>query len=248
MTVETAEQLEKLKVIGRIVARVLQEMQQQAEPGMTTAELDAIGEKLLADAGAQPAPRLAYGFPGATCISVNEEVAHGIPGARVIAAGDLVNVDVSAEKDGYFADTGGSFIIPPVSPARQRLCNATREALNNAISKARAGMPLNGIGKAIQKTAKQRGYRVIENLCSHGVGSSLHEEPTEIYGYFEPSDRRMLHEGMVITIEPFLSDRNRAVFDSGDGWTLVGKPGSISAQYEHSMVITRGEPILLTVA
>lgn len=248
MTVETAEQLEKLKVIGRIVARVLQQMQQQAEPGMTTAELDAIGEKLLTDAGAQPAPRLAYGFPGATCISVNEEVAHGIPGSRVIAAGDLVNVDVSAEKGGYFADTGGSFIIPPEAPAKLRLCNATREALNNAISKARAGMPLNGIGKAIQKTAKQRGYRVIENLCSHGVGASLHEEPTEIYGYFEPSDRRMLHEGMVITIEPFLSDCNRAVFDSGDGWTLVGKPGSISAQYEHSMVITRGEPILLTVA
>lgn len=246
MTIENDEQLQKLRVIGRIVANVLHRMMRHAEPGMTTAELDAYGAMLLEQEGARSAPQLTYGFPGATCISVNEEVAHGVPGARVLKAGDMVNVDVSAEKDGFFADTGGSFTIPPVSVAQRRICSATREALNNAINVARAGRALNGIGKAIEQTAKRKGLRVITNLCSHGVGGALHEEPEEIYGYYEPLDKRVLNEGMVITIEPFLSDRNREVTDGGDGWTLVGKPGSFSAQYEHSMVITRGVPILLT--
>lgn len=246
MTIENEQQLEKLRIIGRIVADVLQKMMRHAESGMTTAELDAFGAQLLEREGARSAPQLTYGFPGATCISVNEEVAHGMPGSRVLQAGDMVNVDVSAEKDGYFADTGGSFVIPPGSPEKRRLCFATREALDNAMREARAGQPLNRIGKAIEQTAKRKGFRVITNLCSHGVGGALHEEPEEIFGYFEPRDRRMLKEGMVITIEPFLSDRNREVMDSGDGWTLVGKPGSLSAQYEHTMVITRGQPIVLT--
>lgn len=246
MTIETDAQLQQLRVIGRIVANVLKQMMARAEPGMTTAELDAIGAELLEREGARSAPQLAYGFPGATCISVNEEVAHGLPGVRVLRAGDMVNIDVSAEKDGFFADTGGSFVIPPVTPDKRRLCNATREALNNAIRQVRAGQPLNRIGKAIEQTAKQRGYRVIRNLCSHGVGASLHEYPEEIYGYYEPRDRRQLSEGMVITIEPFLSDRNRHVEDGDDGWTLLGAPGSLSAQYEHSLVVTRGAPIILT--
>lgn len=246
MTIENEQQLEKLRVIGRIVADVLQKMMRHAEPGMTTTELDAFGAELLEREGARSAPQLTYGFPGATCISVNEEVAHGVPGPRVLQAGDMVNVDVSAEKDGYFADTGGSFVIPPDSPEKRRLCFATREALGNAMREARAGQALNRIGKAIEQTAKRKGFRVITNLCSHGVGGALHEAPEEIYGYFEPRDRRMLSEGMVITIEPFLSDRNREVRDGGDGWTLVGKPGSMSAQYEHTMVITRGQPIVLT--
>ncbi|HEX6929650.1 MAG TPA: M24 family metallopeptidase, partial [Gammaproteobacteria bacterium] len=152
MTIENERQLEKLRVIGRIVANVLQRMMRHAEPGMTTAELDACGAMLLEQEGARSAPQLAYNFPGATCISVNEEVAHGIPGARVLQPGDMVNVDVSAEKDGFFADTGGSFVIPPVSADRQRLCAATREALNNAMREARAGQPLNRIGKAIEQT------------------------------------------------------------------------------------------------
>jgi len=246
VTVENDEQLEKLRAIGRIVANVLRDMQKAAEPGMTTAELDAIGAKLLEEQGARSAPQLTYDFPGATCISVNEEAAHGIPGERVLQPGDLVNIDVSAEKDGYFADTGGSFIIPPASLPKERICRATRDALEAAMREARAGQPMNRIGKAIEQLAKQRGYRVIRNLCSHGVGGGLHEYPEEIYGYYEPRDRRVLTEGLVITIEPFLSDRNRYVEDTGDGWTLAGKPGSINAQYEHTMVITRGAPIILT--
>jgi methionyl aminopeptidase len=247
MTIESQQDVQALQHVGRVVARVLQRMLDTIEPGMTTAELDALGERWLGEHGAQSAPRLSYGFPGATCISINEEAAHGIPGPRVIRAGDMVNVDVSAELGGYFADTGGSRVVPPTTPVKTRLCHATRTALTNAMRQARAGAPINAIGRAIQDTAKAYGFRVIRNLASHGVGRALHEAPTEIAGYFEPSDRRVLHEGMVITIEPFLSTRSTQVEDKGDGWTLVGAPGNLSAQYEHTMIITRGAPLVVTV-
>lgn len=246
MTIESREDIAGLQRVGAIVSRVLARMLDSLEPGMTTAELDALGERWLAEAGARSAPRLAYGFPGATCISINEEAAHGIPGARVIRPGDLVNVDVSAELDGYFADTGGTRAVPPVSPIKQRLCHATRSALEHAMRQVRDGAPLNGIGRAIEQTARSHRFRIIRNLASHGVGRALHEEPTEIAGCFEPHDRRVLREGMVITIEPFLSTKSTLVEETGDGWTLVGARGNLSAQYEHTMIVTRGAPIVVT--
>lgn len=244
MTVETEQDLVALKAVGQVVARTLQQMIDYAEPGMTTAELDQYGGELLTKAGARSAPNLSYQFPGFTCISINEEAAHGIPGKRVIAPGDLVNIDVSAELNDYFADTGGSFVVPPTTANKERLCYAT---LKRAMSVARAGMPLNGIGKAVQGVAKAKGFKVIKNLCSHGVGRALHEEPTEIAGYYDPTDLRTLREGQVITIEPFLSTKSRLVTEMADGWTLVGAKGNLSAQYEHTMVITKGAPILITV-
>lgn len=247
MTVESEDDVAALRRIGRIVSYVLQEMLAAAEPGMTTRELDALGEKLLESHGARSAPRLTYNFPGATCISINEEAAHGIPGDRVIQPGDLLNVDVSAELDGYFADTGGTRIVPPANALKTRLCHATRTALERAMTQARAGQPLNGIGAAIQGTAETYGFKVIENLASHGVGRALHEAPGSIPGYFDPKDRRILKENMVITIEPFLSTKSRRVTETADGWTLVGARGNLSAQYEHTMIITRGEPIVVTL-
>lgn len=247
MTIETEDDVAALKRIGRIVSYVLQEMLDAAEPGMTTRELDALGETLLERHGARSAPQLSYGFPGSTCISINEEAAHGIPGDRVIRAGDVLNVDVSAELDGYFADTGGTRVVPPSNPQKTRLCHATRTALENAMQQARAGRPLNGIGAAIERTAKTYGFRVIENLASHGVGRALHEAPEHIPGYFDPADRRVLKEGMVIIIEPFLSTKSRIVKETSDGWTLVGAPGNLSAQYEHTMIITKSEPIVVTL-
>ncbi len=246
MTIESRDDIEGLQRVGAIVSSVLARMLDSLEPGMTTAELDALGERWLAEAGARSAPRLTYGFPGATCISINEEAAHGIPGARVIRPGDLVNVDVSAEFDGYFADTGGTRAVPPVSPIQQRLCHATRSALDHAMRQVRDGAPLNAIGRAIEQTARAHRFRIIRNLASHGVGRALHEEPTEIAGYFEPHDRRVLREGMVITIEPFLSTKSTVVEEAGDGWTLVGARGNLSAQYEHTMIVTRGAPIVVT--
>lgn len=248
MTVETEQDLQELKIAGRIVARILREMMLRAEPGMTTLELDTIGKALFEKYAVNSAPQLAYNFPGYTCISINEEAAHGIPGERVIRPGDMVNIDVSAERNGYFADTGGSFIMPPSTPLKERLCHATRLALETAANEARAGRPLNRIGKAIQQVARQKGFKTIKNLCSHGVGRGLHEEPKEITGYYEPHDTRILTHGLVITIEPFLSTKSRFVSERDDGWTLAAERGNLSAQYEHSMVITKGKPILLTVA
>lgn len=246
MTIGTQDDVEGLKRIGRVVSMVLDQMLAAAEPGMTTGDLDLLGERLLEQHGARSAPRLIYNFPGVTCISINEQAAHGIPGDRVIRAGDVLNVDVSAELDGYFADTGGTTVVPPTNPQKTRLCHATRTALAEAMKSARAGQPINAIGAAIERTAKAYGFKVIENLGSHGVGRSLHEEPEHIAGYFDPSDRRTLKEGMVITIEPFLSTKSRFAAETSDGWTLACAIGNLSAQYEHTMIITEGAPIVVT--
>lgn len=247
MSINSEKDLEGLRKVGRIVARCLRHMQSKLEPGITTAELDAIGGEFLEAHGARSAPILTYNFPGFTCISVNEEAAHGIPGAKVLKAGDLVNIDVSAEMDGFFADTGGSAIIPPESKLHLQICAAAKQALENAMLEARAGAKLNRIGHAIESEALRNGFTVIENLGSHGVGRALHEEPEFIPGYFDKKDKRVLKENQVITIEPFISSGAREVFDNGDGWTLVTSPGVFTAQYEHTLVITKGKPLIMTL-
>lgn len=247
MTIESERDVEGLKKVGGVVASVLREMLDSLEPGMTTAELDELGSALLERRGARSAPRAVYKFPGATCISVNEEAAHGVPGPRVIQPGDVVNVDVSAEMGGYFADTGGTRVVPPSTPVKNRLCHATKLALQEAVAEARAGNKLNLIGKAIQRVAKAQQFKIIKNLAGHGVGRGLHEEPDSIVGYYEPRDTRELREGMVIAIEPFLSTKSSIVEEADDGWTLVGAAGNLSAQYEHTLIVTRGAPIILTV-
>jgi methionyl aminopeptidase len=246
MTIHTEAELEGLKAAGRLVSEVLRRMCRAAEPGMTTAELDALGAKWLADADSESAPRLTYNFPGATCISVNEEIAHGIPGPRQLAAGDMVNIDVSARVGGYFADTGASFTVPPDNLVKKRVRTATRAALDAALREVRPGARLNRIGHAIEGVARASSLRIVRNLCSHGVGSALHEEPTDITGYHEPRDRRVMQEGMVFTIEPFLSTKARHAEDAGDGWTLVGPKGGVTAQYEHTLVVGRQGPIVVT--
>jgi methionyl aminopeptidase len=246
MTIENQDDIDGLRRVGKIVAAVLQEMLDSIEPGMTTAELDAIGKKLLDRHGVRSAPQLMYDFPGATCISVNEAAAHGVPGPRVIQAGDVVNVDVSAELDGYFADTGGTRVVPPSTPQKNLLCHATKLALTDAVDQARAGNRINQIGQAVQRVAKNYRLKTIRNLAGHGVGRSLHEDPEAIVSYFEPKDSRVLHEGMVIAIEPFLSTRSTHVQEAPDGWTLVGEAGNLSAQFEHTLIVTRGAPIVLT--
>lgn len=168
---QTQDDVIAVQRIGRIVSLILQRMLDAAQPGMTTRELDRLGERLLENHGARSAPRLTYNFPRATCISINEEAAHGIPGDRVIRAGDMLNVDVSAELGGYFADTGGTTVIPHTTPQKTRLCHASRTALAEAMKGARAGRPLNGIGAAIERTAKAYGFKVIENLGSHDHSS-----------------------------------------------------------------------------
>jgi methionyl aminopeptidase len=246
MTIESEHDIAALRVVGHVVSLGLRRMLDAVEPGMTTAELDALGAALLDEHGARSAPRLVYEFPGSTCISVNEQAAHGVPGDRVLEPGDVVNVDVSAEIDGYFADTGGTCVVPPSSPLKDNLCNATRLALSKAVREARAGNRINRIGRAVQSVARSRGFRVIRNLAGHGVGRGLHEEPESILGYFEPRDPRVFTEGMVIAVEPFLSTRSTHAVEAEDGWTLVSGRGNLSAQFEHTLIVTRGEPIIVT--
>lgn len=239
--------IQLLKKIGMIVSSVLREMRQAARPGMHTEELDYLGGKLLEKKGARSAPKLTYDFPGNTCISVNDEFAHGIPSSRrKLAPGDLVNIDVSAELDGYFADTGASFQIPPYNAMTQRLIRVTRSALDSAVNIARAGRKINQIGKTVQDLAQNSGYTVIRNLGGHGVGGALHEEPRFIANYYDKSDDRVLEDGMVITIEPFISTRAIHAVTKSDGWTLRTPDSSLVAQFEHTLVIRKGYPVLIT--
>lgn len=248
MTIESEQDLIGLKAIGRIVTLAMKYMQDSARVGMTTKELDEMGAEFLAKYGARSAPILTYNYPGHTCISINDEAAHGIPGKRVIQPGDLVNIDVSAELDGYIGDTGGSIAMPPFSPKKQRLLDYTRQALDAAVHAVRAGRPISVIGEAVDKVAKRGGYKIIEDLGGHGVGHGLHEEPHRIPHHFDRRAREKLTEGLVITLEPFLTTGARKVYTAKDGWTLKTVDGSLSAQFEHTVVITKGQPILLTVA
>ncbi|BCW88435.1 Methionine aminopeptidase [Alphaproteobacteria bacterium SO-S41] len=246
MTISSEEELAKLREISRIVANTLRDMQAAMRPGMTTGELDAIGAAMLKAAGAESAPQLTYDFPGATCISVNEEIAHGIPGDRVIAEGDLVNIDVSAAKDGFFGDTGASSVVGQPNAMQERLLRDGKRALWTGIGQVKTGAKLNAIGEAIEKFAKKNRYTLVRNLASHGVGRALHEEPEQIPTWHEPGDRRVLHEGLVFTIEPFLSMGANWAAEMGDGWTLVSEPRAPTVQFEHTMVVTKRGAMVLT--
>ncbi|RUT34631.1 type I methionyl aminopeptidase [Arsenicitalea aurantiaca] len=248
MTISNEEELRLLREIGRIVANVLAAMGKAIEPGMTTGELDAIGRRLLEAEGARSAPELIYAFPGATCISVNEEIAHGVPGRRRLMRGDLVNIDVSAEKDGFFADTGASFFVPPASKATERLCRDGRRAMWAGIGAVGAERPLSGIGQAIGAFARKNRYTLVRNLASHGVGRSLHEAPTEIATWPDRSERRVMKEGMVFTIEPFLSTGAEWAEDGDAPWTLLSEPRAPTVQYEHTLVVTRTGALVVTLA
>ncbi|HLK24627.1 MAG TPA: type I methionyl aminopeptidase [Caulobacteraceae bacterium] len=248
MTVGNDDDLRRLQRIGRLVAETMTAMAKALEPGMTTGELDALGRSLLEREGARSAPEVTYGFPGATCISVFPAIAHGIPGARAIEAGDLVNIDVSAELDGVFADTGGSFAVPPVGPATARLMRDGRRALWAGVRAVKAGGRLGAIGEAVQAFADRSGYSLIRNLASHGVGDALHEEPKEIPTWREPLDERRIAKGSVFTIEPFLSTGSRWAVEGDDGWTLVADTGRPTVQYEHTLVATERGALVVTLA
>lgn len=248
MTIDNENDLEALKRIGAIVAQTLQAMGKALEPGMTTRELDGIGAALLEREGARPAPALTYGFPGATCISVFPDIAHGVPGERVLRAGDLANIDVSAEKDGYFADTGASFVMAPKAAKLERLARDGKRAMWAGVQSVRAGARLGDIGRAVQGFADRNGYTLIRNLASHGVGRGLHEEPGSIPTWYEPGERRRIDEGLVFTIEPFLSMGSEWAVEGDDEWTLRADTGRPTVQFEHTLVATRRGYLVLTAA
>lgn len=248
MTVEDDEDLLGLRRVGLAVAEARDRMLAAIEPGITTLELDRIGQRSLRAHGARSAPRLAYGFPGATCISVNDCIAHGVPSRSVVLCdGDLVNVDVSAEIDGYWADTGASTAVGSATPLVSRLLEATRAAQHDATQAARAGRSRRGIGQAVERRARRSGFSVIANLCGHGVGRGIHEAPS-VPNTDDRDDRLTLWDGLVLAIEPFLSTGATLAVEDADGWSLRTNDGGLAAQFEHTVVVTADAPIVLTAS
>ena len=247
MIIKTDEEYQGMKEIGQICGRVLKETIQFAEVGMTTKEVDEFAGKKLEEYGAVSAPISEYDFPGYACISINEEVAHGIPGSRVIESGDIVNIDVSATKNGFYADTGLSFIAgESTDEKKQRVIDVCEMAFEEAMKKVKPGAKVSQIGRAVHNTARKNGLTVIKNLTGHGVGRSLHEDPKHVMNYFDPADKSILREGMVLAIEPFISSNATLVTDGKDDWAFETKDGSFVAQKEHTVLVTKDGPVLLT--
>jgi methionyl aminopeptidase len=246
MTADSQKDIESLKAIGRICAETLRRMMDVTRAGMTTRELDEIGREFLEAEGARSAPQVTYNYPGMTCISVSPVIAHGIPNEHVLSEGELIHIDVSAELDGYYADTGASLVVSKHDRTFEKLLAATRSTLKKALHSARAGNPLNSVGKAVYTEARKRGYNVIYDLAGHGIGKHLHEEPKHILNYFDPKDKRVLNEGLVLAVEPFLTTGVGHVTEMGDGWSLRTFDNAIAAQFEHTIIVTKNEPIILT--
>jgi len=247
MSITSQEQFEKLRACGVIVARVLRAMAGRVLPGVTTAELSEIGARIMAAHGARSSPPMVYGFPGAVCLSVNDEVVHGIPRDRVLLSGDLVKLDVTAEKDGFHTDAAISVGVGPIAGTSRDLARCAEKAFWQGISAARAGNRTRDIGRAVEREVKRRGFHVVRELGGHGIGRTIHESPS-VPNYPDPTAYAPLTEGLVITIEPIIAAGTGRVKLDADGWTLRTTDGSRAAHFEHTIVITRGEPLLLTAA
>lgn len=247
MSITTEAELVGMKRASEAVALTLKEMRNLVRPGMTTKELDELGGQILNDFGAKSAPRLTYGFPGWTCISLNHEVAHGIPNDnKIIKEGDLINIDVSAELNGFWSDNGGSFVVGDDIHNHQRLVDTSKQILRKAISSIKGGVRISDIGYIIETEAKKSGYKVIRNLTGHGIGRSLHEEPAEIPNFKDKYNHNRFKKNSVVAIETFISTTSTNALTGKDGWTLTGNKGGYVTQHEHTIVVTDGMPLVLT--
>jgi methionyl aminopeptidase len=214
---------------------------------MTAKQLDDFGGDVLQQLGAKSAPKLTYNFPGWTCISIDNEVAHGIPSEKkILQEGNLVNIDVSAELDGFWSDNGGSFVLGEDIHHHQALVDASKRILKKAINNIKGGVRISEIGKLIETEAKKAGYKVIRNLTGHGVGRNLHEEPHEIANYCDRFNLARFRKNSVVAIETFISTVSTIANTQPDGWTLIGNRGGYVAQHEHTIIVTDGVPVILT--
>lgn len=247
MLLKNESDLAGMKKASEAVALTLKEMVSYAKPGMSTLELDEYGRTLLEKFGAKSAPYLTYKFPGWTCISIRNEFCHGIPSKnKILQEGDLVNIDVSAELDGFWSDNGASFVLGNDINRHQPLVEASKEILKKAISSIKGGVRISEIGYLIETEAKKRGYKVIKNLTGHGVGRSLHEEPHEIANFKDKSNREYFKKNSVVAVETFIATHSTFAIPQKDGWTMIGNLGGYMAQHEHTLVVTDSEPIILT--
>lgn len=247
MSIKEEFELIGMRKASEAVAYTLKEMTKYAQPGMTTKELDNYGARILSEFGANSAPFLTYGFPGCNCISLNNEFCHGIPSdKRILIEGDLVNIDVSAELNGFWADNGGSFVLGEDINQHQELVDASKLILKKAIDNIKGGVRISDIGHLIENEARKRGFKVIKNLGGHGIGRSLHEQPDELLNYKNRFDQRRFKKNSVVAIETFISTTSTYADTLNDGWTMVGNKGGYMAQHEHTIVVTDGNPLILT--
>ena len=245
MTISSEGDLAGMRRVGQLVARTIAHMRAEVRPGMTTAELDDVGERFARAEGAQSAPQLTYNFPGFTCLSVNDEIVHGIPGSRVLSEGDVVKLDVTLELDGFMADSAVTVVIPPVSAEARVLQRAARIAFNRGLAVARAGTSLREVGRAVESAARREGAVVVRELTGHGIGRRIHESPS-VPNWADPDARTVLTEGLVIALEPMLTSAPVRVVEDADGWTLRTHNRMLAVHHEHTIVIRRGTPLVLT--
>ncbi|WP_298262354.1 type I methionyl aminopeptidase [uncultured Lutibacter sp.] len=247
MSITKESELIGMKKISEVVGTTLKLMIEHAKIGMSTKELDDFGGEILKSFGAKSAPYETYGFPGYTCISVNKEAAHGIPSKnKILKEGDLINIDVSAELNGFWSDNGGSFVLGKDIYNHQPLVDASKHILKKAINTIKGGVKIADIGYLIESEAKKYGFKVIKNLAGHGVGKSLHEEPENILNYRVKSNKERFKKNTTVAIETFISTNSTMAIELNDGWTLVGNKGGYVTQHEQTILITDNSPIILT--
>jgi methionyl aminopeptidase len=247
MSIENESDWKGLRRVGRLVRLVLDALERRARPGVTTAELDRLAAALFAEHGARSAPAEVYGFPGTVLLSVNDAVVHGIPDGRPLREGDLLKIDVTAQLDGYVADAARTVVVGPAPELARRLRDCARDAFRRALAVARAGARVNEIGRAVEAEVRRQRFWVVPGLDGHGTGRTIHEPPT-VSNRYDPRQRDRLTEGLVLTIEPIISAGPAEPVEDPDGWTIRTSDGSLAAHHEHTLVITRGRPVLLTAA
>ncbi|MBQ1565313.1 MAG: type I methionyl aminopeptidase [Clostridia bacterium] len=245
ITIKSAQDIERMKAAGKVVEDTLKLLERSVRVGITTAELDRIADEFIRSQGAYPTFLHYNGYPKSVCISVNEEVVHGIPGKRKLRDGDIVSCDVGATLNGFVGDAARTFLIGNVPEETQELVRVTRECFFEGLKFCRVGYRISDISKAIQKHAESHGYGVVRELVGHGVGRVLHEDP-EVPNFYSPRARQRLEAGMTIAIEPMINLGTAKVWQLDDGWTVTTQDGKPSAHYENSVAITDGDPILLT--
>jgi methionyl aminopeptidase len=247
MSITTELELIGMKKISEVVGTTLKLMREYAKVGMSTKELDEYGGSILKRYGAKSAPYETYGFPGYSCISVNEEAAHGIPSdKKILKEGDLINIDVSAELDNFWSDNGGSFVLGNDIHNHQPLVDASKQILYKAIHNIKGGVKISEIGYLIETEAKKSGFKVIKNLAGHGVGRSLHEKPENILNYRVKTNQERFKKNTTVAIETFISTNSTIAVELNDGWTLVGNKGGYVTQHEQTILVTDNAPVILT--
>ena len=245
MSIESVQDLIGLQRAGAVTRKTIEAMRAAVRPGISTRELDNIGAEVMRQHRARSAPKLVYKFPGENCISVNDEIVHGIPGRRILVPGDLVKLDVTVELDGYMADACETVAVPPIKREQQRLIDCAKNSFHAGFAKVRPGARVYEIGEAIQKEVAREGFSVVRELSGHGIGRTIHEAPT-IPNYRDPHSTHVLTEGLVFTIEPLIAAGSGRMVTLKDGWTVRTLDRSLSAHYEHTVFVTAGGAQLLT--